>query len=711
MTKFTPEKLGMFLLASLVSLLIPTSTAGQSYSKIQGWAEQGGLPVTVLGSTSTTKWQQSYPSCTISVFNSGTVVLASIFSDNSGTPKANPFTADSNSYWYFYGIVGTTYDVRFSGTGITTPFTLGGFTAGGGGGSSISIGTINSQVKSSNGLVITGGSLVAQTADASFPGLVSTTTQTIAGVKTLTNPPTLISTPVGDPGQGNTNTALTFRGADSSSGSPSSSVNPSTYLQTLRTGQSNGTPIFGFLTNFQLLGSAGGDTYANYYISRISPDMTGLPVAAYYHDALRSYILLNPTNIVPGQAIAGYAAHIQAERNTSGFRIMPALFELRNASGSDANVSTGSADSTFAYATSYGGDSHNTGLWFIEGQGNSTAAYFGIYAEPNSLAQRVLDFSQLSFTLQGTWAATNGSATVTGTNGHAGVEVVAGDYLTINGTVARAASATANSITLTSTFSGSTGSSLTITKPVQFAWLRNNQTISSYNAAGSSRYELARLNPSDIWTLDADSRGITFGSYATLNTTALTLLQSTPLITGAFGGVQGMTFQSSTLNSSTRVSFIPNGASGSSDFIVWAGSNTASAAYFQFQATAAGHVMNSGFTAGGVQPLSIQMQGVTIANFTTSGIFSSFKGADVASAATITPTGNLFHVTGVTTITSVSGTGITAGTTITLIFDSTAQVTDGSNLKLAGNFTGGADRTLTLKYDGSNWFEIARSTN
>lgn len=59
-------------------------------------------------------------------------------------------------------------------------------------GGTTSIGTINSQSKSANGLVITGSSLVAQTADASFPGMVSIGTQTFAGAKTFS---TSISTP------------------------------------------------------------------------------------------------------------------------------------------------------------------------------------------------------------------------------------------------------------------------------------------------------------------------------------------------------------------------------------------------------------------------------------------------------------------------------------------------------------------------------------
>jgi hypothetical protein len=93
------------------------------------------------------------------------------------------------------------------------------------------------------------------------------------------------------------------------------------------------------------------------------------------------------------------------------------------------------------------------------------------------------------------------------------------------------------------------------------------------------------------------------------------------------------------------------------------------------------------------------------------GLTSLYSGAAVASAATITPTGNSFHVTGTTNITSVSGTGVTAGTTITIIFDGALTFTDGSNLKLAGNFVTTADDTITLVYDGTNWYETARAVN
>lgn len=58
-----------------------------------------------------------------------TNTVATIYSDNATSPtaKANPFTASADGSWFFYAANGH-YDVRFSGTGITTPFTLGDFT-------------------------------------------------------------------------------------------------------------------------------------------------------------------------------------------------------------------------------------------------------------------------------------------------------------------------------------------------------------------------------------------------------------------------------------------------------------------------------------------------------------------------------------------------------------------------------------------------------
>jgi hypothetical protein len=88
----------------------------------------------------------------------------------------------------------------------------------------------------------------------------------------------------------------------------------------------------------------------------------------------------------------------------------------------------------------------------------------------------------------------------------------------------------------------------------------------------------------------------------------------------------------------------------------------------------------------------------------------------IASAAALTltpvPSGPYasFIISGVTNITSMFATGW-AGKSVTLIFQGVLTFTDGSNLKLAGNFVTTADDTITLTSDGTNFYEVARSTN
>jgi len=119
------------------------------------------------------------------------------------------------------------------------------------------------------------------------------------------------------------------------------------------------------------------------------------------------------------------------------------------------------------------------------------------------------------------------------------------------------------------------------------------------------------------------------------------------------------------------------------------------------------------FMTRGESQLSQANDGVmTVLN--SPGNVSHFLGGwtPVASATALpTPVGSSYHVTGTTTITSITATGFTRGVQITLIFDGVLTVTDGSNLKLAGDFVTTADDTLTLVYDGTNWYEIARAVN
>lgn len=103
----------------------------------------------------------------------------------------------------------------------------------------------------------------------------------------------------------------------------------------------------------------------------------------------------------------------------------------------------------------------------------------------------------------------------------------------------------------------------------------------------------------------------------------------------------------------------------------------------------------------------------TLGNIRTTGYLADGKGADIASAATITVTHGTHDITGTADIDSIVPGFI--GQEVTLQFDGTKAtngVVDGKNLKLSGTFAYTPDDILVLKcIDGSNWFEINRSMN
>lgn len=117
------------LLAILLVLsVVPLYARGH----LQGWAENGGKSVFTSGLQSTTKVQQSYPGSTVTVYLTGTTTLASIFTNSTGTIKPNPFTSGTDASWGFF--VDVAVDIKFSGTGIASPFTLTNLNPSGGGG-------------------------------------------------------------------------------------------------------------------------------------------------------------------------------------------------------------------------------------------------------------------------------------------------------------------------------------------------------------------------------------------------------------------------------------------------------------------------------------------------------------------------------------------------------------------------------------------------
>ena len=108
-------------LVFLAALAASSLLANQRYNN---YCQQGGKTVITSGVSGAPKVQASYPQCQVRVYNSGTVTLATLYSDNIGTPKPNPFTANTDGSYYFYAANGR-YDVTMSAGGLPAPVTIG----------------------------------------------------------------------------------------------------------------------------------------------------------------------------------------------------------------------------------------------------------------------------------------------------------------------------------------------------------------------------------------------------------------------------------------------------------------------------------------------------------------------------------------------------------------------------------------------------------
>lgn len=106
----------------LLAILVFFCTSAFARGKYSSYVQAGGKSVKT-SSISTYLLMETFPSSTVTVYLAGTTTLASIYSNSTGTVKANPFTADTKAYFEFYADNGF-YDVKFSGTGITSPWTI-----------------------------------------------------------------------------------------------------------------------------------------------------------------------------------------------------------------------------------------------------------------------------------------------------------------------------------------------------------------------------------------------------------------------------------------------------------------------------------------------------------------------------------------------------------------------------------------------------------
>ncbi len=100
------SNIGLFLIIACASCF-----ANQAYS---GTCAKGGQKVVTQGINSTNTALVTYPGCTVTVNIHG-AGLATIFSDNIGTPLSNPFTLGSTAVDFIWYAANGRYDVTMSG--------------------------------------------------------------------------------------------------------------------------------------------------------------------------------------------------------------------------------------------------------------------------------------------------------------------------------------------------------------------------------------------------------------------------------------------------------------------------------------------------------------------------------------------------------------------------------------------------------------------
>lgn len=106
----------------LALLFMPAAAFAQT-GTIQGYCDQGGVSAAVSGLPSTNKLQGNIPSCTITVYFTGTTTQVpgnQVFRDGSGTVLGNPFTADAlgsllPGHFLFWVALAQAYDVTGKG--------------------------------------------------------------------------------------------------------------------------------------------------------------------------------------------------------------------------------------------------------------------------------------------------------------------------------------------------------------------------------------------------------------------------------------------------------------------------------------------------------------------------------------------------------------------------------------------------------------------
>lgn len=101
---------------------------------------------------------------------------------------------------------------------------------------------------------------------------------------------------------------------------------------------------------------------------------------------------------------------------------------------------------------------------------------------------------------------------------------------------------------------------------------------------------------------------------------------------------------------------------------------------------------------------------IRVGTILTDKMMSSVS-ANVSNVLSVPLAENTVFLIGPNNVTSIDAKSAAIGRVITLIGNATLSVFDGGNLRLNGGWTCAAAYTLTLICDGTNWYELSRSTN
>ncbi len=108
----------------LLAALFVAAPAFAQVGSFTNWCQAGGTNSITSGLNSLWPVQASYPSCQITVYNTGTVATATIYSTVTLTPLSNPFCANADGSFTFFAAQSGQYDITMSNSNACNPVTV-----------------------------------------------------------------------------------------------------------------------------------------------------------------------------------------------------------------------------------------------------------------------------------------------------------------------------------------------------------------------------------------------------------------------------------------------------------------------------------------------------------------------------------------------------------------------------------------------------------